>query len=223
MAYVAGHLSVAALQERCEACEDATSSRHFQTIWLLAKGHSTGEAAAMTSFGQRWIEQLVERYNALGPSAMGDLRRGNGASAKVLRPELLQRLRVRLTEPPPDGGVWTSGKVARWMANELGLASRAPQRGWEALRAIGWSIQKPRPRNPKAATPVEQEVFKKTRRSRRRRSGSPDNMKFHCSMTLFTRAAGDDKSAFRGRSIVTARAAWTNARWRCLTRERADA
>jgi hypothetical protein len=38
----------------------------------------------MTSFGQRWIEQLVERYNALGPSAMGDLRRGNGAPAKVL-------------------------------------------------------------------------------------------------------------------------------------------
>jgi len=28
--------------------------------------------------------------------------------------------------------------------------------------------------------------------------GSPDNMKFHSSMTLFTRAAGDDKSAFRG-------------------------
>jgi transposase len=161
MAYIAGHLSVAALEERYEASEDAMSSRHFQTIWLLAKGHSTGEVARMTSFGQRWIEQLVERYNTLGPSAMGDLRRGNGTSAKVLRPELLERLRVRLAEPPPDGGVWTSGKVARWMANELGLASLAPQRGWEALRAIGWSIQKPRPRNPKAATPVEQEVFKK--------------------------------------------------------------
>jgi transposase len=161
MAHVAGHLSVAALEERYEACEDVTSSRHFQSIWLLAKGHSTGEVAAMTSFGQRWIEQLVERYNALGPSAMGDLRRGNGAAAKVLTPELLERLRLRLAEPPPDGGVWTSGKVARWMAGELGRPSLAPQRGWEALRAIGWSIQKPRPRNPKAATPEEQEAFKK--------------------------------------------------------------
>jgi transposase len=128
MAYVAGHLSVAALEERYEACEDVMSSRHFQAIWLLAKGHSTGEVASMTSFGQRWIEQLVERYNALGPSAMGDLRRGNGAPAKVLTAELLQRLRLRLGEPPPDGGVWTSGKVARWMAGELGLASLAPQR-----------------------------------------------------------------------------------------------
>ena len=161
MARVAGHLSVEALEARYEACEDVMSSRHFQTIWLLAKGHSTGDVAAMTSFGQRWIEQLLERYNAFGPSALGDLRRGNGAPARVLTPELLQRLRVRLVEPPPDGGVWTSGKVARWMAAELGLASVAPQRGWEALRAIDWSIQKPRPRNPKAATPAEQEAFKK--------------------------------------------------------------
>ena len=161
MAYVADHLSVAALEERYEACTDVTSSRHFQTIWLLAKGHSTGEVAAMTSFGQRWIEQLLERYNAVGPSALGDLRRNNGTSATVLKPELLARLRARVSEPPPDGGVWTSGKVARWMAGELGLASVAVQRGWEALRAIGWSIQKPRPRNPKAATPEEQDAFKK--------------------------------------------------------------
>ena len=161
MAYVAGHLSVAALEERYEACGDVMSSRHFQTIWLLAKGHSSGDVAAMTSFGQRWIEQLLERYNAVGPSALGDLRRNNGTSATVLRPELLTRLRTRVSEPPPDGGVWTSAKVARWMAGELGVASLAPQRGWEALRAIGWSIQKPRPRNPKAATPEEQEAFKK--------------------------------------------------------------
>lgn len=161
MAHVADHLSVAALEERYEACEEVTSSRHFQTIWLLAKGHTVGEVAAMTSFGQRWVEQLLERYNAFGPSALGDQRRGNGAAATVLKPELLERLRVRLADPPPGGGVWTAGKVARWMARELGLASLASQRGWEALRAIDWSIQKPRPRNPKAATPEEQEAFKK--------------------------------------------------------------
>jgi len=153
-------LIIAALEERYEACADATSSRHFQTIWLLAKGHTIGEVSAMTSFGRRWIEQLLERYNAFGPSALGDLRRRNGAAATVLRPEVLDRLRARLVDPPPDGGVWTSAKVARWMAGELGLASLAPQRGWEALRAIDWSIQKPRPRNPKAATPAEQDAFK---------------------------------------------------------------
>jgi transposase len=161
MGLVAGHLSVAELEARYEACEDVTSSRHFQAIFLLAKGHSTRETAQITSFGQRWIEQLLERYNAVGPAALGDLRRENGSQARVLKPQLLERLRGRLDEPPPDGGRWTSGKVARWMADELGLAKLAPQRGWEALKALGWSIQKPRPRNPKAATPAEQEAFKK--------------------------------------------------------------
>ena len=34
------------------------------------------------------------------------------------------------------------------MASELGLAAVLPQRGWEALKAMGWSVQKPRPRHP---------------------------------------------------------------------------
>jgi len=161
MAVVAEHLSMVELEERYKACEDVTSSRHFQAILLLAKGHSTREAAEITSFGLRWIEQLLERYNAVGPKALGDLRRDNGSQATVLKPELLKRLGARLDEPPPDGGRWTSGKVARWMADELGLEKLAPQRGWEALKALGWSIQKPRPRNPKAATEAEQEAFKK--------------------------------------------------------------
>ena len=161
MGLVVKHLSVAELEERYEACEDVTSSRHFQAIFLLAQGRSTRETAEITSFGQRWIEQLLERYNSVGPTALGDLRRDNGARASVLKPELLERLRERLNEPPPDGGRWTSAKVARWMADELGLAKLAPQRGWEALKALGWSIQKPRPRNPKAATEDEQEAFKK--------------------------------------------------------------
>jgi hypothetical protein len=47
------------------------------------------------------------------------------------------------------------------MAGELGLAAVLPQRGWEALKAIGWSVQKPRPRHPGSATPEEREAFKK--------------------------------------------------------------
>ena len=170
MARVVDHLSVAELEARCEGCEDVTSLRHFQTIFLLAKGHSTREVADITSFGQRWIEQLLERYNAFGPASLGDQRRDNRGVATVLKPELLERLRVRLSEPPPDGGLWTSAKVARWMADELGLEKLAAQRGWEALKAIGWSIQKPRPRNPKAASAEEQDAFKKSRRDRRQRS-----------------------------------------------------
>ncbi|MGH6934992.1 MAG: helix-turn-helix domain-containing protein [Methylocella sp.] len=165
MATVCEHLSVEELEERYGGCQDATASRHFQAIWLLARGHTISQVSAATAFGERWIEQLLARYNAEGPAALGDLRRRSGASATILRPELPANLRDRLREPPPDGGLWSSRKAAGWMAAELGLASVAPQRGWEALKAIGWSIQTPRPQNPKSASPEEAAAVKKSSRT----------------------------------------------------------
>jgi transposase len=170
MAHVENHLSVEELAARYRACEDARAARHYQTIWLLAQGHTVPAVSAMTNFVPRWIEELLARYNAFGAAALGDLRRHNGTRPSVLTRELLDKLKTRLREPPPDGGVWSSRKVAAVMAAELGLAKLAPQRGWEALKAIGWSIQSPRPKNPKAATPEEEAAFKKNlqRRSRRK-------------------------------------------------------
>src|SRR3954452_5685317 len=162
MARVADHLSVDDLEARLRSAQDPTATRHFQVIWLLARGHTIADVAAVTSFGPRRLEQLLARYNAHGPEALGDLRRRNGGVPGVLRPALLERLRARLEAPPPDGGLWSSPKVAAWMAGELGLAAVLPQRGWEALKAINWSVQKPRPRHPAAATPEERAAFKKS-------------------------------------------------------------
>lgn len=175
MVEVYEHLSVEALEERYRRTADVKSSRHYQTIWLLARGHEISDVASIMSFAPRWVERLLARYNANGPEALGDLRRGNGKSPSVLKPELLEKLRVRLASPPADGGLWSGRKVAQWMAGELGLEKLAPQRGWEALKAIGWSIQTPRPRHPDSATPEEQEAFKKnsTRSSRRRKLRVP--------------------------------------------------
>jgi len=162
MAHVADHLSIEDLEQRYRACEDACSARHYQTIWLLAQGHTVPEVSALMSFAPRWIEELQARYNALGPQALGDLRRNNGTRPSVLKPELLEKLKVRLKQPPPDGGIWTSRKVADFMADQLGLETLAQQRGWEALQAIGWSIQSPRPKNPNSAILEEAKAFKKT-------------------------------------------------------------
>jgi transposase len=162
MATVYEHLSVEELEERYLQCRDATASRHFQVIWLLARGHTISEVSAMTAFGVRWIEQLLVGHNAEGPEALGDLRGRNGASATILKPELLAKLRSHFLAQPPDGGLRSSRKVASWMAGERDLVSVAPQCGWEAFKAIGWSIQKPRPKNPKSATPEEAAAFKKS-------------------------------------------------------------
>jgi transposase len=75
MATVSEHLSVDELEQRYVACSDVTAARHFQVIWLLARGHTVSQVSATTAFGARWIEQLLARYNADGPEALGDLRR----------------------------------------------------------------------------------------------------------------------------------------------------
>ena len=170
MARVADHLSVAELQAGYRGSKDATLARHYQVIWLLAQGRTVAETARLTGFVPRWVEELLVRYNQFGPSSLGDRRRGNGARPKVLTPEILDLLRERLKTPPDDGGLWTSRKVAVVIAAELGLASVAEQRGWEALRAIGWTIQRPRPRHVRAATPDEQAAFKKSLPKRSPRS-----------------------------------------------------
>ena len=140
MAQVAEHLSVGELQAGTRASKDAPLARHFQVIWLLAQGRTVAETARLTGFVPRWVEELLVRYNTFGPSSLGDRRRGNGAKATILTPAVLDVLRERLPRPPEDGGVWTARKVAALIAAELGLTCVAQQRGWEALRAIGWTI-----------------------------------------------------------------------------------
>ena len=71
-------------------------------------------------------------------------------------------LRERVKTPPDDGGVWTAKKVALVIATALGLARVAEQRGWEALRAIGWTIQRPRPRHAQATPSEAQSALKKS-------------------------------------------------------------
>jgi len=140
-----------------------------------ARAPGGGDGAADGLWAAARVEQLLGRTNRFGPASLGDRRRGNGAKATGLTPAVLDKLRARLTTPPEGGGVWTAKKVAAVMAAELGLASVAEPRGWEALRALGWTIQKPRPRHARAASPEEQEDYKTSspQWSPKRRSATP--------------------------------------------------
>jgi transposase len=161
MAHIVEHLSLEELEARYRGSQDATEARHLQTIWLLAQGRTVLEVAEVLAFVPRWVEQLAARYNAGGAEALGDQRRRNGRTASLLTPELLAALARRLKRPPEDGGVWSGPKAAAWMARHLGLAKVHPQRGWDALRRLGWSLQSPRPRHPRAASPEQRAALKK--------------------------------------------------------------
>ncbi len=159
MARIVGHLSVEELEARYRAAQEVTEARHFQAIWLLAQGRTVLEVSEVLAFVPRWVTQLAARYNASGPEALGDRRRRNGQAASLLTEAVLAALAERVRTPPEDGGLWSGPKVAAWMARQLGLERVHPQRGWEALKRIDWSLQAPRPQHPRAATPEQQAAF----------------------------------------------------------------
>jgi transposase len=161
MTRIVNHLSIDELAERYRSAEETVAKSHFHAIWLLAKGHQIGEVAGVLAFSGRWLQKLIERYNATGPAALGDRRASNGAKPRLLGAEVLAALRERLKLPPADGGLWNAPKVAAWLAQHHGLASVHPQRGWDALKKLDFSIQRPRPRHARAADEAERAAFKK--------------------------------------------------------------
>ncbi len=146
---VASHLSVRQLFERYRDCQDAKIKPHWQALWLRAKGLTAAEVGEAVGYKPDWVRQLVRRFNAGGPDAIRNNLKDNGRQAflnDAQRAELFEALKG----PPPDGGLWSGPKVARWVAEKTGRKSVCPQTGWEYLVALGFTLQNPRPRHVKA-------------------------------------------------------------------------
>lgn len=166
---IPAHLPVTELERRYRAAHDPVARSHWQIIWLLARGAGTAVVARSTGYSIRWIRQVAKRYREGGPEALGDHRHTNPGRAdrKLLTPAVGAELRAALAGPAPDGGRWTGPKVAQWLSDRLGRPIH-PQRGWEALRALGFTRQRQRPRPHAArADPAAQDAFKKGGSGRR--------------------------------------------------------
>lgn len=152
MTAIKPHLSTSAIEERYKTARAPIAKSHFHALWLLSGGYDIDEVAEIQSFSTRWVRILIDRYNEGGPDRLGDQRANNGTELTILTSETLAALKDRLKSAPDDGGQWTGRKIARWLAQFHGRKSVHDQRGWDALVAIGWSIQQPRPRHPETAT-----------------------------------------------------------------------
>lgn len=153
------HLAVADLERRYRRARDPVERTHFQIIWQWARGQPTAAVAATVGYSVDWVRTIAGRYRAGGPDALGDRRHGNPGAAPLLDAAGKLALQTTLADPPPDGGLWTGRKVAAWMEQRLGRPV-ATQRGWEYLRGLGLTPQRPRPREYRA-DPDAQDAFKK--------------------------------------------------------------
>ena len=172
-ATVAPHLPVEELALRYRQARDPVARSHWQIVWLVAQGQHVPEVARLVGSSPNWVREIIRRFNAGGPAALVDGRSAHrGGNPPLLSPAQRLALAAALDGPPPDGGLWTGGTVAAWMADRLGRPV-AEARGWEALRSLGFSLQRPRPRAT-TADPEAHAAFKKGgSKPRWMRSGPP--------------------------------------------------
>ncbi len=183
------------VEERCPVEEiaaayrrerDAVRRSHLQVIWLLLEGMAAAEVSRVTGFGVRWIEKLIHRWNGAGLAGLGDRRRGNAGREPVLDAAGRATLTALVEGAPPDGGLWSGRKVAAWMSERLGRRFDA-KLGLVYLHRLGFSLQRPRPKHARSATPEERAAFKKNSAARwRRRAGTHAGAKSRCGPSTST-------------------------------------
>ena len=156
---IPAHLTLDELEQRYRRAMDPVARSQWQMVWLVAGGAPTAEVARVTGYSVPWVRAMARRYREAGPGGIGDHRHGNRGAAPLLDGGQQAALRHALRGPAPDGGIWTGRQVAVWMGRVLGRPVRA-QRGWEWMRRLGFTPQRPRPRETRA-DPEAQAAFKK--------------------------------------------------------------
>jgi transposase len=153
------HLSVEELGQRYRAARDPVERSRLQVIWLLRQGRGAAEVGRVVGYCERWVAEIARRYNEDGAEGLADRRHGNAGAEPLLGEAQRAALAEALRGAPPRGGLWSGPKVADWIAARTGLKVR-PQRGWDYLKRLGFTLKRPRPRHAKADA-AAQAAFKK--------------------------------------------------------------
>lgn len=156
---IKNHLDASEIELRYKSCGDGREKTHWQVIMLAKQGMSPNDIASITAYGRRWVEKLIQRYNECGSAGLSDRRKGNKRD-KLLSPELMLDLENALKNPPSDGGLWTSPKIALWMSEKIGRPV-ITQTAWNYLGYLRQSLKVPRPHNPLSDPALVSEFKKK--------------------------------------------------------------
>jgi transposase len=156
------HLSSEELQQRYRSATDPVELRRWHLLWLISQHWYVKDAAATVGLNYDYARAIVHRYNREGTSSVSNRRRGHQRPRRaLLNPAQQQGLEQALQAPPSDGGLWSSRKVADWIAQTTGRSEVRAQRGWDYLQRLERSLQSPRPQHVQA-DPAAQGTFKKT-------------------------------------------------------------
>src|SRR3954468_7022417 len=159
---------------RFRTCKQGPQKARWQALWLLARpapAPGAAQAAAVVGLSADAVRKLARRYNAGGPAAVERNAGGQGRAPRLSTAQQ-ERLKAELLGPAPARGLWSGRKLAARIAELTGRPMHKAT-GWEWLRKLGFTPQRPRPRNTRAATPEEQAAWKKKAGRPRGRAAGP--------------------------------------------------
>ena len=149
------HLTANQARAKYRACRHPVEKVRWHAVWLLLRAdepRTPAQVGELVGLSVITTRAVLHRWNADGPAGLTDRRQGNGSKPRLTdaqRAELFAALKKR----PPDGGLWTGPKVALYVRDRWGVAVW-PQTGWRWLRDLGLTLQVPRPRHPRSASPA---------------------------------------------------------------------
>jgi len=157
------HRTANQIRSKYRSCRHPVEKVRWHALGLLARadrGLTPAEVADLTGLSAVTVRDVLHRWNEHGPEGVADRRKGNGAEPK-LSTRRRAALYAALQKRPPDGGLWTGPKVARYVRDRWHVAV-CPETGWRWLVALGFSLQVPRPSHPRAADRPVRRRWKKT-------------------------------------------------------------
>jgi transposase len=157
------HRTVNQLRNKYRACREGVEKARWHAVWLLARTdvpRTPAQVADVVGLSAVTVRDVLHRWNADGPAGLADGRTGNGSEPR-LNARRRDALYAALQKSPPDGGLWTGPKVARYVLHRWGVAV-GPVTGWRWLRALGFTLQVPRPTHPRAADRPARRRWEKT-------------------------------------------------------------
>lgn len=155
-----GHLSLQEVEEKYKSAKNKIESTHWLVIYHSKLGKAAKEISEIVLYSPGWVKEIIRRYNMDGYNIPGDGRKSNGGHNALLSESEQEKLVKALEERPPDGGLWSGPKVAKYIRKTFGKETMHRGTGWTYLNKLGFSLKVLRPSHAKA-NKEEQEAFKK--------------------------------------------------------------
>src|SRR5215813_7237868 len=157
------HRTANQIRAQYRACRHPVEKVRWHALWLLARtdeDRTPAQVAGLVGLSAVTVRAILHRWNASGPDGLTDGRTDNRSPPK-LTPRRQDALYAALQRRPPDGGLWTGPKVARYVRGRWRVEV-GPVTGWRWLRDLGFTLQVPRPSHPRKADRPARRQWKKT-------------------------------------------------------------